>query len=278
MVKRRSVWSILGEVLAILVTGITHWVVYYFAIINACKTRAEAAQLNLKLPKEWAFIDNLKYVWNFNNRVFLRSFFNSVTITVLSIIMVIFVASMAAWIMQRRGGFITKWSDKIVLAGLTTPLAVVPTFWVLRTLHLNNTIPGIVLVEVALIFPFSCMLYKDFCNNLPREIDEAAIIDGCGPLQLFFRVAFPLMKPITSAIIILRSLVVYNDFTNPMYFLQGSKSSTVQLTIYLFQSTFVTDYGRLFTAVLLVCIPPVLLFLLLNKQIMEGVTMGAVKG
>ena len=278
MVKKRTVWSILGEVLAVLLTIATHWVVYYFAIINACKNRAEAAKLNLELPKEWAFMENLKYVWNFNNRVFLRSFFNSVIITVCAIVIVIFVASMAAWVMQRRGGVATNWSDKIVLAGLTTPLAVVPTFYVLRLLHLNNTLPGIILVEVALVFPFSCMLYKDFCNNLPREIDEAAIIDGCGPANLYFRIAFPLMKPITSAIIILRSLIIYNDFTNPMYFLQGSKSVTVQLTIYLFQSTFVTDYGRLFMAVLLVCIPPVLLFLLLNKQIMEGVTTGAVKG
>ena len=103
-------------------------------------------------------------------------------------------------------------------------------------------------------------------------------MDGCGPLCLFFNIIFPLMKPITAAVIILRSVVVYNDFVNPMYFLSGSKSSTVQLCIYTFQSAYSTDWGHLFAAIVIVCLPPTVLFLALNKKIMEGVTMGAVKG
>ena len=148
-----------------------------------------------------------------------------------------------------------------------------------NAVYLNGwIIAGLVLVEVAIMFPFSTMLYKGYVASLPREIDEAAIVDGCGPWRLFFRVEWALLKPITATVVILRSTVVYNDFINPMYFLTGSKSSTVQLCIYTFQSAFSTDWGHLFAAIVIVCLPPVLLFLLLNKKIMEGVTMGAVKG
>lgn len=278
MVKKRSPIGAAAEVLALIVTLFTHWIVFYFIIVNASKPRAEAAKLSLALPEEFVLWENLSYVWNYNNHIFLRSFFNSVLITVSTMVVLIIVASMAAFVLQRRGGKLTAASDKIILAGLTTPLSVIPTYWMLTKLHLANTIPGLVLVEIALLFPFSTMLYKSYASSLPKEIDEAAIVDGCGPTRLFFKIIFPLMKPITAAVIILRSVVVYNDFTNPMYFLAGAKSSTVQLCIYTFQSAYSTDWGHLFAAIVIVCLPPTILFLALNKKIMEGVTMGAVKG
>jgi len=278
MVKKRSIWSKLGEAFILLLTVATHWVVFYFILINASKGRAEAAKLALTLPSEWKLFENLAYVWNYNGHVFLRAFLNSAIITVSTIAILVMVASMTAFTMQRRGGTLTMLSDKIVLAGLMTPLSVVPTYWVLSQLHLANTLPGLVLVEVAVMFPVSTMLYKGYLASIPREIDEAAIVDGCGPWSLFFRIEFSLLKPITATVVILRSTIVYNDFTNPMYFLAGSRSATVQLCIYTFQSAFSTDWGHLFAAIILVSLPPLLLFLVLNKKIMEGVTMGAVKG
>ena len=278
MEKKRSLGSKLGEALALVVTIFTHWVVFYFIFINACKNRTEAARLSLSLPTEWNLFENLAYVWNYNDHVFLRSFLNSVTITVSTIVVLVLVSSMTAFVLQRRGGRLTLASDKIVLAGLVAPLSIIPTYWMLNLLHLANTIPGLVLVEIAIMFPFSTMLYKGYIASLPREIDEAAIVDGCGPWRLFFRIELSLIKPITATVVILRSIIVYNDFINPMYFLSGSRSSTVQLCIYTFQSAFSTDWGHLFAAILIVSLPPMLVFLVLNKKIMEGVTMGAVKG
>ena len=114
--------------------------------------------------------------------------------------------------------------------------------------------------------------------TVPREIEQAAMIDGASPLQLFFRVVFPIIKPITVALVILRSVVVYNDFQNPQYYMSGAKSQTVQIFIYMFKSAFLTDFGHLFAAVILVSLPLIIIFLVLNKKIMESMTMGAVKG
>ena len=133
-------------------------------------------------------------------------------------------------------------------------------------------------VEVATLFPFAVMMYKGFVATIPREVDEAAIVDGCGSISLFYRIIFPLLKPITAAVVILRSIIVYNDFQNPQYYMSGSSSQTVQLCIYGLKSAFDTDYGHLFAAVVVVSMPLIIIYLILNKKILEGMTAGAVKG
>lgn len=278
MIRKRSMISRIAEAAAVLATILFHWVVFYFIIINSCKPKREAAQLSIGLPKEWNLIENYLYIFQYNDHIFLRSLWNSVKLTVISLTILILVASMAAFVIQRRNDRITRMSHNLILAGLIVPPSVIPTYWMLTKLHVAGTLPGLVLVEVATLFPFSTMLYKGYVASLPREIDEAAIIDGCSPARLFFHIVFPLVKPITATIVILRSVVVYNDFTNPLYYMSGSKNTTVQLCVYLFQSAFTTDWGHLFAAVVIVSMPPLLLYLFLNKQILKGMTMGAVKG
>jgi raffinose/stachyose/melibiose transport system permease protein len=113
--------------------------------------------------------------------------------------------------------------------------------------------------------------------RMPWEIDEAAVIDGCGGAQLFFRIIFPLLQPVTSTIIILSAVNIFNDFVNPLYFLPGARNVTVQLTLYNFMSMFVTKWNLLFSDVVLISIPPLILFLFFNKRIVAGLTAGALK-
>lgn len=277
-VNKRSMAGRLGEAAAILMTVLFHWVVFYFIIINSFKPKSEAAKLSLELPKNWNLIENYRYILEYNNHIFLISLWNSVKLTALSLSALVVVASMAAFVIQRRNDRITRMSHSLILAGLIVPPSVIPTYWMLTKLHVAGTLPGLILVEIATLFPFSTMLYKGYIAGLPREIDEAAVIDGCGPGKLFFYIVFPLLKPITATIVILRSVVVYNDFINPLYYMSGSKNTTVQLCVYLFQSAFTTDWGHLFAAVVIVSMPPLILYLFLNKQILKGMTMGAVKG
>ena len=162
--------------------------------------------------------------------------------------------------------------------GTYDPSAILPTIWVMQNIGLYKTIPGMVLVEIALGIPFTTMLFRGYMGAIPREIEEAARIDGCGRLRIFTSVIAPLLTPIASTVTILQSVTIFNDFTNPLYFLPGNDNVTIQLTLYNFMGKFASKYNLLFADIVLVTIPMLLLFLFFNKKIIEGMAAGAVKG
>ncbi|UUZ86726.1 carbohydrate ABC transporter permease [Paenibacillus sp. P26] len=166
----------------------------------------------------------------------------------------------------------------LILTGLMIPPAIVPTIWVLNGIGLFKTMTGLTLVEVALHFPFAAILYKAFMATIPRELDESAFIDGCSGSRLYFNIVFPPLKPVTSTIIVLTAVNIFNDFVNPLYFLPGADNATVQLTLYNFTSLYKTEWNLLFADIVLISIPPLILFLFFNKKIVAGMTAGAVKG
>ena len=131
---------------------------------------------------------------------------------------------------------------------------------------------------VAFGLPFSILVYRGFFATIPRDLDEAAIIDGARPFDVFFRIVLPLLWPVTVTNIVVQSVAIFNDFTNPLYYLPGNANATVQLTLYNFQSQFNTSYNLLFTNIVLITIPPLIVFLFFNRQIVAGMTAGAVKG
>jgi raffinose/stachyose/melibiose transport system permease protein len=150
--------------------------------------------------------------------------------------------------------------------------------WVLQWLGLFKTLPGLVLIEVAYGLSFTVLIFRAFVATIPRELDEAAIMDGAGPLRLFFRVILPLLRPVVVTSVLVQSVTIFNDFTNPLYYLPGKDNVTVQLTLYNFQSQFNTCYNLLFMNILLITIPPLIVFLSFNRQIVEGMMAGALKG
>ena len=158
------------------------------------------------------------------------------------------------------------------------PPAILPTIWILKGLHIYKTLAGIILVETALQTPFSVMLYRGFIASVPAELEEAGVIDGCGPFALYRRIVFPLLKPVTATVIILNSVSVFNDFMNPLYFMPGRDNTTVQLTLYNFMGQYSSSYHLLFADVMLITLPMLLLFLIFNKKIVDGMVAGAVKG
>ncbi len=113
--------------------------------------------------------------------------------------------------------------------------------------------------------------------TIPRDLDEVAIIDGARPWQIFFKVVLPLLKPVTVTLIVVQSIAIFNDFANPLYYLPGKQNVTVQLTLLNFQSQFQSLYNLLFMHILLVTIPPLIVFVFFNRQIVAGMTAGGVK-
>lgn len=251
---------------------------FLYIFFMAMKTKKEAALFLFSWPSEWQFWANLTEVIQARNYMLLLAYFNSTVITVGAVTMLIIFGAMVGYVLQRRQSGWNRVIYGLVLAGLIVPPAVVPTIWVLQGLGLFKTIHGMVLIQVAYGLAFSVLLYRSFIGTIPRDLDEAARIDGATPWQIFFRVILPLLKPVTVTLIVVQSIAIFNDFTNPLYYLPGKDNVTVQLTLFNFQTQFQSQFNLLFMNILLVTIPPLLVFIFFNRQIVAGMTAGGVKG
>lgn len=263
---------------AVLVSAFVFLVPFAFIVLTAIKDKKQAGSLDFTWPTEFRLWDNIVEVVTTRNWMLVTAFVNSAILTVASVTLLVVLSAMVGFVLQRRK---TAWSGLIeflLLAGLMMPPAVVPTIWLLQNLGLFAKLHGLVLIEVAYGLSFSTLLYRAFIATIPRELDEAAIIDGASPIDVFFRVILPMLWPVTVTNIVVQSVGIFNDFTNPLYYLPGNANATVQLTLYNFQSQFNTSYNLLFTNILLITIPPLLVFLFFNRQIVAGMTAGAVKG
>jgi raffinose/stachyose/melibiose transport system permease protein len=274
----RSRASFLGGVAAIAATFVVFVIPFLFILLMAFKDKQQSALRDFSWPNGFHLFTNVYEVIKTRNWMMVTAFINSSLITVISVTLLIVLAAMVGFVLARRK---TKWNGTIeflILAGLMIPPAVVPTIWLLQGLKLFGTLHGMILIQVAYNLPFSIILYRAFIATIPRELDEAAVIDGARPLDVFFRVILPLLWPVTVTNIVVQSVGIFNDFTNPLYYLPGNQNATVQLTLYKFQSQFSTAYNLLFTNILLITIPPLIVFMFFNRQIVAGMTAGAVKG
>jgi raffinose/stachyose/melibiose transport system permease protein len=264
--------------LAILVSVFVFLVPFAFIVLTAVKDRQQAALLQFSWPDRFMLVENIQQVVAARDYMLLTAFVNSTILTVVSVSLMVILAAMVGFVLQRRRGRWTKLVNLLVLSGLIIPPAVVPTIWVLQGLSLFDTLPGLILVEVAFGLSFSILLFQAFFATVPRELDEAAVIDGASPLRLFFQVVFPLLRPVTVTVIVVQSVQVFNDFVHPLYFTPGEENATVQLTLFNFQSQFASQMNLLFTDILLITIPPLIMFMFFNRQLVAGMTAGAVKG
>jgi raffinose/stachyose/melibiose transport system permease protein len=275
-VKSRA--SVIGGIVALLISFVVFVIPFAFIILMAFKDRRQANLLDFSWPSGFHLWDNLVTVITTRNWMLVTAFINSTILTVTSVTLLVVFGAMVGFVLARRK---TRWNplvEFLILAGLMIPPAVVPTIWLMQGLKLFGTLHGMVLVEVAYNLPFTIILYRAFIATIPRDLDEAAIIDGARPLDVFFRVILPLLWPVTVTNIVVQSVGIFNDFTNPLYYLPGNANATVQLTLYNFQSQFNTSYNLLFTNIALITIPPLIVFLFFNRQIVAGMTAGAVKG
>ena len=276
--RQRNTGGIVIGVAAIILTAVFFLVPFLFTFLIASKDVTEANALRFSWPSNFQLFQNLGAALAARDYLLVIAFINSVILTVASVAALVIFSAMVAYVWQRRGGRSGRVISILVLAGLIVTPAVVPTIWVLQTLGLFKTMPGLILIEIAYGIPFCVLLFRAFIATVPRELDEAAIVDGANPVQVFFRVIFPVLRSVIMTVIILQAVLVYNDFQAPLYFLPGTENATVQLTLLNFQSQFVTSYHLLFATILLVAIPPLIMFIFFNRKIVEGMAAGSVKG
>ncbi len=268
----------INGLMALAVASVIFIVPFVYIFLMAAKTKQQASTLDFSWPQEWHFWANLVEVVQTRNYMLLLAYFNSTVITVGAVTLLVLFGAMVGYVLQRRPSAASRLVFGFVIAGLMIPPAVVPTIWVLQGLGLFKTLTGMILIQVAYGLSFSVLLFRSFIATVPRDLDEAALIDGAKPWQIFYRVVLPLLKPVTVTLIVVQSIAIFNDFTNPLYYLPGKENVTVQLTLFNFQSQFQSQFNLLFMNILLVTIPPLIVFIFFNRQIVAGMTAGAVKG
>ena len=268
---------LIADIIAMVFALVIFIVPFYFIILNSLKNRRDAGLMNLNLPDALHF-ENFVEVISTNNFMLVRAFINSTIITAGGIAVLVVVCSLGGYVLQRIAGKFMMGINFLILAGLMVPPAILPTIWVMQVIGIYRSLFGMILVEAALTIPFTTMLYRGYTASIPREIEEAAYVDGCNSTRLFVQIIFPLLLPVTATVIVLSAVNIFNDFVNPLYFLPGAQNPTVQLTLYNYMGRYASSWNMLFADVVLITIPPLLLFIFFNRKIVSGITAGAVKG
>lgn len=274
--KKKKLY-LLGDALGLFFAAVIFIIPFLFMLVNSLKERRESNLLNLSLPEIFHW-ENYATVFSANNYQILTAFKNSILITACSVLLLVILGSMAGYVLQRRTDKAHRFINSLILTGLMVPAAILPTIWMMQNMHIYKTLFGMIMIEVALQIPFTIMLYRGFMNSIPEELEEAGYIDGCSKLKLFTTIIFPLLKPVSATVIILNAVTIFNDFTNPLYFLPGAKNVTVQLTLYNFMGQYSSSYNLLFADVIIIIIPMLILFIFFSKRIVSGMVAGAVKG
>jgi raffinose/stachyose/melibiose transport system permease protein len=204
---------------------------------------------------------------------------NSTVVTVASICVLVVVSSLAAFTLARVTSRWSRATFALVMAGLLLPfqLALIPLYQTVRDLGLLGSVWSLVLFYGGLQVPFTVFLYTGFIRALPRDYEEAALIDGCGPLQAFWRVVFPLLRPITGTVVILNAVFIWNDFLTPLLYLSGSDQQTIPVAIVGFVGQYVSSWHLVFAGLVIGLIPVLLVYFLMQRHIIKGFA-GGLKG
>lgn len=247
-----------------------------FMLIGSLRTNA-AITTN---PVGFEFPPTLaSYVDAWQNSGFSEYFFNSAIVTVSSVLLTAVVSTPAAYALSRGKSKLFGTIESIFVAGLMLPvqLAILPLFYLLDTMHMIDTAVALILVYGAVGVPFSIFVLTSFFRQVPLDVDEAAQIDGAGPLQRFWSVMVPMVRPAIATVIVFRFVPTWNDFIYPLVLLRSKEHYTLPVGLSNFFGEFQTNYAALFAALTIATIPLLLLFLLATKEIVAGLTAGMSK-
>lgn len=246
-------------------------------IVASFKTNLEYQMEPFALPKEWQFQNYVKAMHMGN----LPSLFmHSVIVAVGTCIINLLITSMASFVIAREKFKFNNAILSILLAGVMIPIIalMVPYYKISIGLGLYDTLWGLIVTYTALNIPISIFLIHGFMLSLPKELEEAGVIDGCNFRQRFFKIVLPLTKPGLVTAGTLLFIFCWNEFTYAMLLTSSEASRTLQLGIRYFKSQFVIDYTSMLAAIVITMIPTIFVYIFLHDKIISGMTTGAVKG
>lgn len=264
------------------VTTVIAWVLsliiltpFVFIILNSLKTLKEVNVMQLSFPSvpQWN-----NYITAIKDATLVRTFLNSLFISTMSTLVSVLASSMTAFVLSRRNTRMAKRIYYYYLIGLLAPYNIVTTVKVLQITGLMNKYTGIIVLYSALLIPASIFFFYGFIKTVPIEMDEAAIIDGCGSFTLFTQIVLPILKPVTVTIVVINFMNAWNDFILPLYILGDSNKWTMVLGIYNFFGLYVTKWNLIFADIVLTILPVFIIYIAGQRHIVSGMVAGAIKG
>lgn len=250
----------------------------FLTIINSLKSFSEVMTDVIALPKKLTF-ENYSYVWEFIN--YPRLFLNNAVITILGLAGIVLISSIAAYKLARTKSKASSIIYFICIMPMLIPFQsiMLTVLQMAKNFHLSDSTWGLGILYWGFGAPLALFIYHGFVKGIPKEIDESATIDGASGFRLFFSVIFPLLKSVTTTIIIIDVMWIWNDFLLPLLMVNGSPATkTLTLAAYTFVGQYTSDWQYAMTAMVMAVLPSIIVFIFLQKYIVKGVVAGAVKG
>lgn len=274
--KKRSWQGYLGEA-AMLGLCVVFFIPFYYLLVNTFKPAKDATLSPLSIPIKNFTLD--LYRQSLESINFWSSFRNSLVITVVSVVIIVVIGSMAAYAIVRRKNKLTKILFIYFLLGFMVPAqtTLIPLFNLMSFFHLQNSVIGMIVLYSSWC-NFALFMYQGFLGSVPIDLEEAALIDGANLWAVYWKIVFPLLKPVTTTIIIFDVMWIWNDFMMPYLFISSSDNFTLIMEVYKGVGQFANNWTVMLCTMVIVLIPIVIFYLLMQRHIIGGITSGAVKG
>ncbi|MFE0687382.1 carbohydrate ABC transporter permease [Streptomyces xiamenensis] len=272
-----NVWRwgrpVLVIVLAALAVGVPLWLV----IATAAKPQGEAVRPDLAPPGQWQPGQN--YADALSQGEMLRGLLNSLLVIVPAVVLVLVLGAAAAWVFARRRGRLVTAAYTVCISGLLLPPAIITIVLQLRQLGLAGTRPGMIAVYTAMYLSTAIFFMTGFIRAIPHELEEAARMDGAGPLRIFTRIVLPLLRPVIATATIMVMLYAWSDVFYSFFVLGGGDAATLPIKLFQVASAqlYLNNWHLIFAYVVLMSLPMIVVFLVAQRKIVSGITSGAVK-
>ncbi len=247
------------------------------ALINSFKTNGEILTNVLSLPKS---ISGENYIRSVDKMHFLRSFGNTVLLAGGGVLLIVLFSALAGWKLSRTKTRLSSVLFSLFVFSMLIPFSsiMIPLYKVVLAFNIKNSLLGLCFVYAGLGVSMAIFLYHGFVKGIPKELEEAAAIDGCSQLQTFFKIVFPMLKPVTATICITNVLWIWNDFLLPLIVISDNRKYTLLLSTNTLFGQYSSDWSAILSALVIAALPVIVFYAVFQKQILKGMTDGAMKG
>lgn len=264
--------------IGMIIAAVIWFIPIYYLIVTTLKNPQEATEGPLAFPRVLRMVN---YAEAWVKMEYPRAFANTFIITASAVLLIVIFGSMAGYALARTKSRLGNRVFLLFLAGLIVPfqMNIVSLYKIVKSFGLMNTLFAVILVDAAINTPQAIFLFKEFIEStIPKELEEAAAIDGCSVVKRFFVIVLPLLKPVISTVVIIVTLNVWNEFMTPLLFLQSRENGVILQEVTRNIGQFATDWTALFPMLMLGVAPLMIFYIFMQKYIIAGVAAGAVKG